>query len=241
MSELEHSHEHGAIRARLKEEAKPSYVRDFVYGGIDGAITTFAVVAGVVGAELSATIILILGFANLLADGFSMAAANYSGTKTVIDDIARIRAIEERHIAEAPEGEREEVRQILASKGLDGEVLETAVQRITANRGQWINLMVTEEYGLSLVQPDPLKAGLMTFVAFGLCGAVPLLPFALGLSDAFTLSTVMTGLTFFGIGAVKSRWSLSHWLRSGLETLAIGGGAATLAYVVGYLLKGLAG
>ena len=150
MTELEHSHEHEAIRVRLKEEAKPSYVRDFVYGGIDGAITTFAVVAGVVGAELSATIILILGFANLLADGFSMAAANYSGTKTVIDDIARIRAIEERHIAEAPEGEREEVRQILAAKGLDGEVLETAVQRITANRSQWINLMVTEEYGLSL-------------------------------------------------------------------------------------------
>ena len=241
MSELEHSHERGAIRARLKDDAKPSYVRDFVYGGIDGAITTFAVVAGVVGAELSATIILILGLANLLADGFSMAAANYSGTKTVIDDIARIRAIEARHIAEAPEGEREEVRQILAGKGLDGNVLETAVERITAVERQWIDLMVTEEYGLALNQPDPLKAGFATFIAFGLCGAVPLLPFAFGLSDAFMLSTVMTGLTFFGIGAVKSRWSLSHWLRSGLETLAIGGGAATLAYVVGYLLKGLAG
>ncbi|MCB1424170.1 MAG: VIT1/CCC1 transporter family protein, partial [Nitratireductor sp.] len=133
------------------------------------------------------------------------------------------------------------VRQILAGKGLDGEVLETAVQRITADQRQWINLMVTEEYGLSLVQPDPLKAGLMTFIAFALCGAIPLLPFALGMADAFTMSTVMTGLTFFGIGAVKSRWSLSHWLRSGLETLAIGGGAAMLAYVVGYLLKGLAG
>jgi len=81
----------------------------------------------------------------------------------------------------------------------------------------------------------------MTFIAFALCGAIPLLPFAFGMNDAFTLSTIMTGLTFFGIGAVKSRWSLSHWLRSGLETLAIGGGAAALAYVVGYLLKGLAG
>ncbi|WP_075997265.1 VIT1/CCC1 transporter family protein [Salaquimonas pukyongi] len=240
MAELEHSHDRFAIRARLRAEAKPSYVRDFVYGGIDGAVTTFAVVAGVVGAELSATIIMILGFANLLADGFSMAAANYSGTKTVIDDIARIQAIEKRHIAEAPEGEREEVRQILASKGLDGEVLETAVARITADQRQWINLMVTEEYGLSLTQPDPLKAGLVTFSAFALCGAIPLLPFAFGVADAFVVSSGMTALTFFGIGAVKSRWSLSHWVRSGLETLAIGGGAAALAYLVGYLLRGLA-
>ena len=79
---LEHSHDAEEIKKRLAEENKPNYVRDWVYGGIDGAVTTFAIVAGVVGAQLSSGIILILGLANLLADGFSMAASNYSGTKT---------------------------------------------------------------------------------------------------------------------------------------------------------------
>jgi VIT1/CCC1 family predicted Fe2+/Mn2+ transporter len=237
---LEHSHDREAIRARLRDDRKPSYVRDFVYGGIDGAITTFAVVAGVVGAEFSAKVILILGFANLLADGFSMAAANYSGVKTVVDDIARIRAIEEKHIRMEPDGEREEVRQILAAKGLTGEVLEGAVKGVTSDRKSWIDLMLAEEYGFALVQPSPLKAGLVTFAAFILCGAIPLLPYVLGMTNGFAVSSVMTAVTFFGIGAWKSHWSLAHWFRSGLETLAIGGGAAILAFGVGYLLSGLA-
>ena len=236
---LEHSHDREAIRARLRDDRKPSYVRDFVYGGIDGAITTFAVVAGVVGAELSAKVILILGFANLLADGFSMAAANYSGVKTVVDDMARIRAIEEKHIRLEPDGEREEVRQILAAKGLAGEVLEGAVTGVTADRKSWIDLMLAEEYGFALVQPSPLKAGFVTFTAFIICGAVPLLPFIFGVEDGFAISSAMTAVTFFGIGAWKSHWSLAHWFRSGLETFAIGGGAAVLAFGVGYLLSGI--
>ena len=109
--QLEHEHTREAIRARLNAENHPNYLRDWVYGGIDGAITTFAVVAGVVGAGLSSKVILILGVANLLADGLSMAASNYSGTKTEVDELARYREIEERHIDQEPDGEREEVRQ----------------------------------------------------------------------------------------------------------------------------------
>lgn len=58
------------------------YLPEFVYGGIDGSVTTFAVVAGAIGASLSSSIVLILGFANLFADGFSMAIANYMATKS---------------------------------------------------------------------------------------------------------------------------------------------------------------
>lgn len=61
------------------------YLRDFIYGGIDGAITTFAVVSGVKGGQLSPVVILILGFANLIADGFSMAVSNYLGTRAEIE------------------------------------------------------------------------------------------------------------------------------------------------------------
>ena len=79
---LEHDHTPAAIRERLSVDPSPSYIRDFVYGGIDGVITTFAIVAGVEGADLSQRAIIILGIANLVADGLSMAASNYTGTKT---------------------------------------------------------------------------------------------------------------------------------------------------------------
>ena len=124
---VEHSHEPADIERRLNDGPKISYLRDWVYGGIDGAVTTFAIVAGAVGANLSATIVLVLGVANLLADGFSMAAANYSGSKSENDDFNRLRQIEEKHIRLDPEGEREEVRQIYRNKGYDGEELETLV------------------------------------------------------------------------------------------------------------------
>ncbi len=236
---LEHSHERAAIARRLDGSVKPNYIRDFVYGGIDGAITTFAVVAGVIGASLSSNIILILGLANLLADGFSMAASNYSGTKTVTDEYKRTREIEQRHIRLAAEGEREEVRQLMARKGLSGEALEEAVAAITSDEARWIEFMLQEEYGFALTEPNPMKAASVTFLAFIICGAIPLLPFVLGLSSSFAISTSMTALVFFMIGAAKSFWSLAPWWRSGGETLLIGGVAASLAYVVGYFLHGL--
>ncbi len=237
---LEHDHSVEGISRRLAAENRPSYVRDWVYGGIDGAVTTFAIVAGVVGAQLSAGVILVLGLANLLADGFSMAAGNYSGTKTETDDAERLRAVEKRHIAVTPEGEREEVRQILRAKGLEGDVLEKAVDAIASDEKVWIDTMLSEEYGVSPVQRSPMHAALATFAAFIICGAVPLLPFTVGMDAPFLAACLATGAVFFGIGAVKSKWSLSPWWRSGLETLFIGAAAAGVAYCVGALLSDLA-
>jgi Uncharacterized membrane protein len=239
--ELEHEHTSRAIRERLQEGHRPNYLRDWIYGGIDGAVTTFAVTAGVAGASLSPTIVLILGLANLIADGFSMAAANYSGTKTEYDDMLRLAEVEKKHIALVPEGEREEIRQILANKGLTGSALEEAVAAITSNEKVWIDTMLTEEYGLSPSVPNPLVAALYTFWAFVTCGIVPLIPFVLGVSNAFRWSVLATGVVFFAIGSIKSRWSLAPWWRSGLETLIIGMSAAGLAYAVGYLLRNLVG
>jgi VIT1/CCC1 family predicted Fe2+/Mn2+ transporter len=236
---IELDHTEDAIRARLAKGARPNYLRDWIYGGIDGAVTTFAIVAGVVGAQLSTGIIIILGLANLLADGFSMAASNYSGTKTELDDLERMREVERRHIQLVPEGEREEIRQILKAKGLGGTALEETTAAIVSNEKTWIDTMLTEEYGMSLILRSPSKSALATFSAFILCGAVPLAPFILPVSDPFTASSVSTGLVFFMIGAIKSRWSLAPWWRSGLETLVIGLLAAGAAYYVGYLLKGI--
>jgi VIT1/CCC1 family predicted Fe2+/Mn2+ transporter len=231
----DHSHAPDAIAARINAPPGRGYLRDAVYGGIDGSVTTFAIVAGVAGAGLSPFVIVALGLANVLADGFSMAAGNYSGTKSELDNMKRLRAVEERHIARYPDGERQEVREILAQKGLKGRVLEEATEAITSNREAWIQLMLEGEYGLAPVDPHPMRAALATFAAFLIAGLIPLLPFLFGLSGAFSWSVWMTAASFFAIGAAKSVWSLEAWWRSGLETLAIGGAAAAMAYGVGTL------
>ena len=232
---LEHGHSPEEIAKRIGESGKPSRLRDVIYGAIDGAVTTFAIVAGVVGAELSTKVIIALGIANVLADGFSMAAGNYSGTKAELDDAKRLRAVEERHVRLEPDGERAELREILHQKGLEGEVLEAAVEAIAKNRKTWIDMMLVEEYGLSPVDPHPLRAAQATFLAFLAAGMVPLMPYIFGVTDAFQWSIALTGLTFFGVGTLKSRWSLAPWWQSGLETLIIGGVAAAIAYFVGTL------
>lgn len=238
--ELEHEHTAEAIAHRIAS-ADHNYIRDFIYGGIDGAVTTFAVVSGVSGAELSTSIVLILGFANLAADGFSMAASNYLGTRAEQDDYRRLEKIEYRHIEVAPDGEREEVRQIYREKGFEGEELEKAVELITSDKDRWVKTMLTEEYGLPSEIRSPWTAACATFAAFFACGLVPLLPYLFGARSSFLISCIMTGVTFFLIGSFKSRWSTSSWLRSGLETFFVGALAAGLAYGAGVLLKGLAG
>ncbi|MGB7319696.1 MAG: VIT1/CCC1 transporter family protein [Planktotalea sp.] len=234
---IEHGHSHEEIAKRIGAPAGRGVLRDVVYGGIDGSVTTFAIVAGVAGAGLSPFIIIALGLANVLADGFSMAAGNYSGTKAEVDNIRRIRAIEERHIELHPQGERDEVREILSLKGLTGQVLEDATNEITQDRENWIALMMEGEYGLGGVDPHPMRAALATFVAFLIAGMVPLLPFVFGMQNAFATSTVLTMTVFFAIGAYKSKWSLDPWWRSGLETFLIGGAAAAIAYGVGTLFN----
>lgn len=147
MPQLEHEHTSEAIARRIGS-SDHNYIRDFIYGGIDGAVTTFAVVSGVSGAELSPSIVLILGFANLAADGFSMAASNFLGTRAEQDDYRRLEKIEYRHIELVPEGEREEVRQIYREKGFKGEELEKTTDLITSDKDRWVKTMLTEEYGL---------------------------------------------------------------------------------------------
>src|SRR5688572_12463591 len=91
---LHHQHTPEDIARRLLAGPRSSHIRDFIYGGIDGTVTTFAVVSGVVGAGLASETVIILGCANLLADGFSMAASNYLGTKTEHDEKKRIEEYE---------------------------------------------------------------------------------------------------------------------------------------------------
>lgn len=242
VQEMFHDHSAEAIRERLEGGAKASYLRDWIYGGIDGAVTTFAIVCGVVGANFSTSVILVLGAANIVADGFSMAASNYTGSKAENDEFDRIRAHEERQIERDPKGELQEIREIYRAKGFADKDLERAVQIITSDKRLWVDTMMTEEYGLPMTERSPVTAALGTFVAFLLCGLVPLLPFTLSAGlltrpEATIWSLVLTAATFFIIGSIKAKWSLISWWRSGIETLSIGLGAAVIAFLIGYGLK----
>ena len=243
LNQLEAAHTPAAIEARLQAGPSHSYLPDFVYGAIDGTVTTFAVVSGALGAELSSGVIIILGTANLIADGFSMAVSNFLGRRAEQQVRERSRRTEEQHVLMVPEGEREEIRQIFASKGFSGDDLEKVVNVLTADRDRWVDTMLKEELGLSLQGGSPLHAAVVTFVAFFLAGSLPLLTFIYQAtvtgseSEPFIWSAIMTGAAFFSIGALKSKLVQGRWYSGGLETLVVGGAAAGLAYLVGMLLK----
>lgn len=216
-----------------------NYLRDWVYGGIDGAVTTFAVVAGVAGAALSTDVILILGFANLVADGFSMAAGNLSSSRTESEQYDRLEGQVHRRIQSDPDREREVLRRIYREKGYSEEQVESLVSTICSNETGWARTMMLEEFGLAPVIRNAWLAAGNTYVAFLLCGLVPLLPYVFG--AGFAVSAVMTALVFFIIGSLRSLWTEKTWLGSGFVTLSIGGAAAIMAYVIGHLLRLIVG
>ncbi len=179
------------MNGRTPAEAARRYLRDLIFGAVDGTVTTFAIVAGAVGADLGGGVVMVLGLANLVADGFSMAVSNYLGTRAEYEQ-------------RSPPAD-----------GEDG-------------------------------PPPPHAAALATFIAFTATGSLPLLPFALDamwdglVPNPFPISAVLTGFTFLGIGIAKAKTTGSAVVVSAAETLALGGGAALVAYGIGWGLRGLA-
>lgn len=220
-----------------------SWISDFVYGGIDGAVTTFAVVAGVEGAVLPVPVILILGFANLFGDGFSMSVGKYLSDKANLDQYEKIRQIEFRHLKEKTEHEVGEVREIMANYGFKGRELESAVKTITANPEAWVDLMMRNEFNMTSENISPTRGAFVTFLSFILVGFIPLLGYTFqsflnfDQRQMFYVTIVTTLLALFLVGAVKSKFSMRNWVLCGAETALVGGIAATIAYFVGAFIK----
>jgi VIT1/CCC1 family predicted Fe2+/Mn2+ transporter len=215
-----------------------------VFGAIDGTVTTFAVVAGAAGADLSSGIIVIMGLANLFGDGFSMGVGNYLGLRTESERVLKTRRNIIHHIEVLSHGPRAAVRQVYASKGFEGDDLELVVDVITADRDRWADTLLSELHGLQLVGPAPIQSAFAMFFAFVVVGAIPLLPFVTdvmygGPPNPVGWGAGLAGCVFFLIGAVKSRVVEASWWRGGLEALATGGMAASLAFAIGIMLKGL--
>ena len=221
------------------------YLSEFVYGGIDGSVTTFAVVAGATGAHLDAAIVIILGFANLLADGFSMSVGSYLSAKTEKENYEKHRKTEYWEIENIPEEETEEIRMIYRSKGFEGDLLEKVVQVITADKDRWVSVMMKDELEMIPDSKTPVKIAGITYISFILIGLIPLLSYVIQfvnaslIQDAFLLSCFLTMIAFVIIGWLKSYINHTNQVKSILETVGLGAAAAFVAYFVGGFLESL--
>jgi vacuolar iron transporter family protein len=224
-----------------KERGK--YLKDYVYGALDGIVTTFAIVSGIEGAGMAAGVVLILGFANLFADGISMAFANYLSTKSDLEYIRREKERESWEIDNLPDAEKDEIRQIFKRKGFTGKDLDRAVAIITSDKKVWLETMMLEELGLNEYDKTPVSSGLATFGAFILAGLAPLTVFIAALflpwlqDKAFFISMVLSALVLFGVGSLRTLVTGVNWVRSGTEMLVMGMLAASVAYGIGHILR----
>jgi VIT1/CCC1 family predicted Fe2+/Mn2+ transporter len=242
------AHSAARITAGATEEhggASHAYLGDMVYGGLDGIVTTFAVVSGVAGAQLGSGIILILGLANLLADGFSMAVGAYLSAKSEQEYYDREYQREAWEVEHFPDGERAELIAAYRTKGYDETDATRLVDIQTKKPDLWVKTMMVEELGLMKDERSPLASALATFGSFLVAGAIPLLVYLIGLAVpipagvSFPASLALSGAALFGLGAAKVLVTERNFLKSGLEMLIVGGAAAGVAYAVGVLLRGL--
>ncbi len=220
------------------------YLGEFVYGGIDGAVTTFAVVSGAVGAGLSNKIIIILGFANLLADGFAMSVGAFLSSKSVRDNYNKHKAIEYWEIEHLPDSERKEVETIYRNKGFKGELLEQVVDTITADKDRWVDVMMKDELNMSEERKSPFMMGFVTYISFISIGLIPLVIYvwdyiATFPGNIFVWTSVFTSIAFIFIGLLKTYVTQTSKLKGILETLVLGILAATVSYFVGDILEGI--
>ncbi len=218
------------------------YISEFVYGGIDGAITTFAVVAGAAGADAALYWVLIFGFANLIADGFSMSVGNYFAVRADRDNYDKHKAIEYWEVEHMREKEIEEIREIYEAKGFKGELLDKVVGVIISDKDVWVDTMMKEELEMSKDDKTPVNTAIATFLSFNVVGIIPLLSYVLaimfGWSEEylFLISCLSTGLALMIVGFMKSRVTEKPSIKGIFETLLLGGLAAFLAYYVGEVL-----
>jgi len=225
-----------------REQGK--YLGDLVYGANDGIITTFAVVSGAAGAALSSGVIIILGLANLIADGISMGMSNFLALRSKRDFHRQQRSIEEMEVEKFPEKEREETREILRKWGVPEAHVEGALEGVVKDKKRWVDLMMRDE--LDIIEEhveSPGKHGAMTSLAFFVAGALPLIPYVVPVaaSSRFVVSIIATAISLFGVGAARTLVTKMPWFRSGLEMLVVGGIASFAAYFVGGLVKTLFG
>ena len=229
-----------------KQTAFSEYLREIVYGGNDGIVTTFAVVAGFAGAQTtpeSMTVpivsVLLFGIANLFADGLSMSVGSFLSLRADQEVYAHEKSREAHEIKYDPENEFSETIEILRRKGFSVTDATTLATIYRKNPSYWTEFMMKDE--LNMTNPEsenPLSIAVATFISFTIFGCIPLLPYILRLSgNHFSISLVCTAGALTLLGLLRSIVARQSWVRGVLETLLLGGLSAGVAFAVGSFFR----
>jgi predicted membrane protein (TIGR00267 family) len=235
-----HPHLEHELHNRLDPHRRSvSGLSNIILGGQDGLVNVLGVILGVAAASSDPRLVLVAGLAATFAESVSMGAVAYTSTLADADYYDSERERELRHIKQAPRLERDEVRQIYAQKGFQGELLERIVETITATPDVWVAVMMSEEHQLTPVdRKQAWKAALVVGFSAIVGSLIPLAPFLfLDIISSMWVSVLITALVLFGVGAYKARVTVGNAGRSGLEMALIGTLSALVGYAVGALLK----
>jgi vacuolar iron transporter family protein len=210
-------------------------VRDVVIGMSDGLTVPFALAAGLSGAVAAARIVVTAGLAEVAAGSIAMGLGGYLAARSDAEHYASELAREEREIVEVPDAEATEVRDILQSYGVSPANAETVVASMRERPAAWRDFMMRFELGLEA--PDPkraLRSALTIAASYVVGGLIPLAPyiFATTVREALGVSVALTLIALFVFGYVKGRFTGAHPWRSALQTVVIGGLAASAAFAI---------
>ena len=236
------------LARHLKEEHKISpfstYLKEIVYGGNDGIVTTFAVVAGFTGANtalgnLGYITVLLFGLANLFADGASMGLGNFLSTRSEHDRYHKEKNKELKEIKENSLMEKAETQELLMQRGFSQEDAEILVGRYAKNKEYWADFMMRYELEMSEPYENPIFTALATFLAFLAFGFIPLIPYILFKNNpqTFFYASIATALALVLLGLLRWRITRDSIIRSVGEILIVGGISATVAYLVGTFFR----
>jgi vacuolar iron transporter family protein len=216
-----------------------SALADIILGGQDGLVNVLGIALGVAAATGDPRIVLTACLAATFAESVSMGAVAFTSTLAQADHYESERKREFRHILQAPDVEREEIRSIFASKGYQGQVLDGIVDAVTANQDVWVVVMLAEEHRLSPTDRGEARRSALVVGLSAIAGSlIPLVPFLfLSIGAAMWLAIGITALVLFAVGGYKASITVGRPTRSGLEMALIGTLSALAGYLVGMLLK----
>lgn len=219
------------------------HIKEVVYGATDGIITTFAVIVSAFGAQFAPFIVLIIGFANLLADGFSMASSDFLASHSEEKSYEKERERELKEIKEIPDEEINETREIFLKRGYGRDDAEKLTELISKNKEYWADFMMKEELFFHPDSEKPVVSGLITFVSFTAAGFFPLISYLIfnNPTKAFYMAVIFTAAILFVVGSLRTLFSLRPWYKDGFEMLLVGAIAAGISYGVSIAVKNWVG
>jgi VIT1/CCC1 family predicted Fe2+/Mn2+ transporter len=224
-------------RSRTRSANLGEFIRSLILGVNDGLTSNFALMSGVVGAIGVHSHAVVAGIAGMVAGGFAMGTGVYLSTKSQLEVIDHAIAREADLIEYAPEEQREELERTFASKGFTPEETQMLVSRLTSDKQRWLNALVSEHFGPQDTSgPHPIHGGLVTGFGFLLGGAIPVLPFLLGSNNPLLASALLSAVSLFSVGALKSIFTKRSPWRGGVEMAVLGVLSAAVTNGVGHLV-----